>query len=173
MDKRKEKSRQLIIENFIMLMQKKDIAKISMKDIAEVSNINRGTIYLNFLDKYDILNQSLDFILAEAIEKCESTMNLQQDGKANMREILIAIDKQYFILKQLIQKSDLNILRQTLSEKFMQNIKQKDNEIALQFLGSAIVGVIIWWIAHSRPCSIDELSTELWHLLEPHIDTFL
>lgn len=99
MDKRKEKSRQLIIENFIMLMQKKDIAKISMKDIAEVSNINRGTIYLNFLDKYDILNQSLDFILAEAIEKCESTMNLQQDGKANMREILIAIDKQYFILK--------------------------------------------------------------------------
>lgn len=56
MDKRKEKSRQLIIENFIKLMQKKDIAKISMKDIAEASNINRGTIYLNFLDKYDILN---------------------------------------------------------------------------------------------------------------------
>jgi len=100
-------------------------------------------------------------------------MNLQQDGKTNMREILIAIDKQYVILKQLIQKSDLNILRQTLSEKFMQNIKQKDNEIALQFLGSAIVGVIIWWIEHSRPYSIDELSNELWHLLEPHIDTFL
>lgn len=100
-------------------------------------------------------------------------MNLQQDGKANMREILITIDKQYFVLKQLIQKSDLNILRQTLSEKFMQNIKRKDNEITLQFLGSAIVGVIIWWIEHSRPCAIDELSNELWDLLEPHIDTFL
>jgi len=36
MDKRKEKSRQLIIENFIKLMQKKDIAKISMKDIAKL-----------------------------------------------------------------------------------------------------------------------------------------
>lgn len=55
----------------------------------------------------------------------------------------------------------------------MKNIKQKDNEIALQFLGSAIVGVIIWWISYSRHCSIDELSNELWHLLEPHIDTFL
>ena len=65
------------------------------------------------------------------------------------------------------------ILRQTLSEKFMQSIRQKDNEITLQFLGSAIVGVIIWWVENTRPCSIDELSNELWYLLEPHIDTFL
>ena len=42
-----------------------------------------------------------------------------------------------------------------------------------QFLGSATVGVIVWWIEQSRPCSIDELSNELWRLLAPHIESFL
>lgn len=173
MDKRQEKSRQLIIETFIQLMQEKDVAKISMKDIAEFANINRGTIYLNFIDKYDILNHAIDFIMAEAIEKCERYMYAIEDGKEGIREILVAIDKQYDLLKKLIQKSDLNILKQTLSEKFMKSIKQKDNEIMTQFLGSATVGVIVWWIEQSRPCSIDELSNELWHLLAPHIESFL
>lgn len=173
MDKRQEKSRQLIIETFIQLMQEKDVAKISMKNIAEFANINRGTLYLNFIDKYDILNHAIDFIMAEAIEKCEHYMYAIEDGKEGIREILVAIDKQYDLLKKLIQKSDLNILKQTLSEKFMKSIKQKDNEIMTQFLGSATVGVIVWWIEQSRPCSIDELSNELWRLLAPHIESFL
>lgn len=154
-------------------MQEKDITKISMKDIAEFANINRGTIYLNFIDKYDILNHAIDFIMAEAIEKCEHYKYQIEDGKEGIRDILVAIDKQYDLLKKLIQKSDLNILKQTLSEKFMKSIKQKDNEIMTQFLGSATVGVIVWWIEKSKPCSIDELSNELWRLLAPHIESFL
>lgn len=170
MDKRKEKSQQLIIESFIKLMQEKDIAKISMKDIAEESNINRGTIYLNFIDKYDILDHAIDFIMAEGIEKCANFMSERDDAQESLREIFKVIDKQYEILKKLVQKSDLNVLKQTLTDKFKSNIKQENNEITIQFLASAIVGVIVWWIEKSRPCSIDELSNKLWYLLEPHIE---
>ena len=54
------------------LLKKKDFDKISMNDIAQLANINRGTIYLNFMDKYDILNHVIDHTLSEAIEKCET-----------------------------------------------------------------------------------------------------
>ncbi len=44
MDKRKEKSQQLIISSFVELIREKDFDKISMNDIAQHANINRGTI---------------------------------------------------------------------------------------------------------------------------------
>lgn len=172
MDRRKEKSRQLIIDHFIKLMQKKDVAKISMKDIADAANINRGTIYLNFIDKYDILDQAIEYIMTDAIEACSHFVYERDNGKESIREILHVIDRQYDIFKRLTQKSDLNVLRQTLSNKFISNIqlRQNTNAIATQFLGSALVGVIVWWIENAKPCSIDELSEELWRLVEPHIE---
>lgn len=44
MDKRKEKSQQLIISSFVELIREKDFDKISMNDIAQHANINRGAI---------------------------------------------------------------------------------------------------------------------------------
>ncbi|MDW4208534.1 TetR/AcrR family transcriptional regulator [Staphylococcus saprophyticus] len=61
MVKRKEKSQQLIISSFVELIREKDFDKVSMNDIAQHANINRGTIYLNFIDKYDILDHAIDF----------------------------------------------------------------------------------------------------------------
>lgn len=170
MDKRKEKSQQLIIQTFLKLIQEKDITKITMTDIAEMSNINRGTIYLNFKDKYDILSHSIDFILGKAIETCINYIDKKEKNKESIREVIKAIDEQYVILRKIIRKSDLNVLRQTLENIFTHSIKQNNNEITIQFISSAIVGVIIWWIEQSRPVSIDELSNELWTLLEPHIN---
>ncbi|SUM61322.1 transcriptional regulator [Staphylococcus saprophyticus] len=44
MVKRKEKSQQLIISSFVELIREKDFNKISMNDITQHANINRGTI---------------------------------------------------------------------------------------------------------------------------------
>src|SRR5699024_2133357 len=87
MDKRKEKSQQLIIESFIKLSKDKYIDKISMKDIKEEFNINRGTIYLKFIDKYDIHEHEIDFIMAEGIEKCANFMFERDDAQESLREI--------------------------------------------------------------------------------------
>lgn len=48
-------------------------------------------------------------------------------------------------------------------------INKQNSEIAAQFLSSAVVGVIIWWIEESKPCDIDTLVGELSVLLEPHL----
>ncbi|MGS5800872.1 TetR-like C-terminal domain-containing protein [Staphylococcus aureus] len=68
----------------------------------------------------------------------------------------------------MFKRSDLNIVKQTLSKKMRDNMNQENNEITIQFLSSAVVGVIVWWIEASKPCDIDTLTTELSVLLEPH-----
>lgn len=170
MDKRKEKSQKLILDAFMTLLKKKDFDKISMNDIAQLANINRGTIYLNFMDKYDILNHVIDHTLSEAIEKCETYKLTPENNPSILQEILYEIDKQYEALKILIVKSDLNLLKKLLSDKVLNNLTRLNNEITAQFLSSAIVGVIVWWIEQSKPCSINELAEELTVLLEPYMD---
>ena len=169
MDKRKEKSQKLIIRSFVELIREKDFDKISMNDIAQHANINRGTIYLNFIDKYDILDHAIDYILGAAVDKCNIYLAESGDNKETLREVMYVIDDQYDILKTLVKKSDLNMLKQTLSKKMRDTINKQNSEITAQFLSSAVVGVIIWWIEESKPCDIDTLVGELSVLLEPHL----
>jgi hypothetical protein len=41
-------------------------------------------------------------------------------------------------------------------------------DILVQFLASAGVGVIEWWFANSMPYSAEEITEQLWKLLERH-----
>ncbi|MDN5611607.1 MAG: TetR/AcrR family transcriptional regulator, partial [Staphylococcus equorum] len=111
MDKRKEKSQKLIIRSFVELIREKDFDKISMNDIAQHANINRGTIYLNFIDKYDILDHAIDYILGAAVDKCNIYLAESGNNKETLREVMYVIDDQYDILKTLVKKSDLNMLK--------------------------------------------------------------
>jgi AcrR family transcriptional regulator len=57
MKKKSNKTRKLIEDTLIRLMSEKDFEKISVKDITDELDINRGTFYLHFKDKYDLLEQ--------------------------------------------------------------------------------------------------------------------
>lgn len=54
MDRRIQKTRQSIMNTFIDLLAEKGFEKITINDIAERANINRGTVYLNYVDKFDL-----------------------------------------------------------------------------------------------------------------------
>jgi hypothetical protein len=49
----------------------------------------------------------------------------------------------------------------------MSGINQgRNKEIMLQFLASALAGMIEWWITSAEPYSTEELVDELWILME-------
>ena len=56
-DRRTRKTKAQIKVALIELMAQKDITKISVKEIAERADINRGTFYLHYYDIYDVLEQ--------------------------------------------------------------------------------------------------------------------
>jgi AcrR family transcriptional regulator len=68
MDRRQRKTRAAILEACIDLMKEKDFQHITVGDIARRANINRGTFYLHFADKYDMLD-SFENEMAEKIER--------------------------------------------------------------------------------------------------------
>lgn len=55
MDRRQRKTRKLILEACNELLKSTDFHKLTIKQITERADINRGTFYLHFEDKFDML----------------------------------------------------------------------------------------------------------------------
>ena len=56
-DRRVIRTKKEIKETFISLLEEKNFEKISVRDLTERAGINRGTFYLHYLDKYDLLDK--------------------------------------------------------------------------------------------------------------------
>ncbi|MFC4101541.1 TetR/AcrR family transcriptional regulator [Paenibacillus xanthanilyticus] len=56
-DRRIRRTRAMIFEAFLTLLNRKSYAEISIVDIAEQADINRSTVYAHFVDKDDLMRQ--------------------------------------------------------------------------------------------------------------------
>jgi AcrR family transcriptional regulator len=177
MDKRKQKSQKIIMSAFLELLKEKDFDKISMNDIAEKANINRGTIYLNFMDKYDLLDKCIESNFSELADECR---NAVEEKKSLTKESLLFtfeyLEKHYDFLSTLFQSVGFSVFRKCMYEEIVRGLHrygQPENEsntirseVSVQFLASAITGVLEWWFANSMPCSSGEITDELWLILQ-------
>lgn len=86
-DLRVKKTILAIGDAFLDLLDEKPFEKIQINDIAERAMINRGTFYLHYKDKYDLLEKTQDYMieeikrLAEGLTR-EEIIDAQERGKA-------------------------------------------------------------------------------------------
>ena len=79
MDRRKRKTQTTITAVFYQLLTKKSYEEISVSQICQVADINRGTFYLHFIDKDDLLEKSIAYEMQKLVEYCED------NGETNSR----------------------------------------------------------------------------------------
>ena len=70
-DRRVRRTKQLIKQSLIELMHEKPFKDITVKDITERADLNRGTFYLHYVDIYDLLSKIEDETL-QAIEEMQT-----------------------------------------------------------------------------------------------------
>ena len=73
MDQRVRLTRNLLKNALVQLMQEQHIAKISIRAICEVADINRSTFYVHYTDQYDLLNK----IQQEVLDSLNRYLNKQ------------------------------------------------------------------------------------------------
>ena len=60
MDRRVKYTKKVIKDTFLSLLEKKNISNISVKELCEMADINRGTFYRYYIDIYDLLKKIED-----------------------------------------------------------------------------------------------------------------
>lgn len=178
MDRRVKKSRKAIESALIKLMSEKDIEEITIDSIANLADVSRGTVYLNYQDKYDILEKCIDSEINKLVQSCippdvDDQKNLNEQTLLLRTFMYIESHSSIFITLfkskgvQSFHNKLLTIIRdQMLSQVSLTGInKDVNREIFTQFWAGAIIGLIEWWVKNSFPYSSEEITQHLFNLL--------
>lgn len=177
MDRRIKKSQKAIESALIELMKEKDFEEITINSIAEKADVSRGTIYLNYDDKYRILERCIDKELEKLVNSC--VPNEKENSHFNAQTLLlktleyIEVNSNIFITLlenkgvQTFRDKLLSIVRDRMFSQLKLTGINKDmnSEIFIQFWSEAIIGLIEWWIKNSLPYSSEEITEHLFNLL--------
>jgi len=170
-DPRVLRTRQLIKNAMIELLQEMDIEKISVNRLAERATINRVTFYLHYRDIPDMLEKMAE----DMIQDIRQTMKINWDN-ANSTEqddflLLLSLlehtqehAKFYKVIlssKQSTVFTDrlLNLITEIISARLERRKSDDTNqseeniprEISIWYGSSAVIGTIIAWIRKDMP----------------------
>jgi AcrR family transcriptional regulator len=105
-DRRKLYTRKTIKDNFILLLEGgKQINKITVSEICQLSEINRCTFYLHFPDIYGILKELQKEVQESMIEFVNASL-ADENGRRNLSAILFASIRENHVFR-VLQQHDL------------------------------------------------------------------
>lgn len=173
-DQMNEQTQRAIEETFLLLLGEKEFSKISIRDITEACAINRGTFYLHYVSKYDLLEKIEQKLLDELQKAClalrpEKVLDEARQGELShfSMQVFHFIDTHAMQFKVLLsshnQSGFLKRLQNFFAEQFATKYKDhkltdSDPELPSQyasvFAASAFLGVIEQWLTvdeHESP----------------------
>lgn len=177
-DRRVLKSQEAIKKAFFELMAEKDFKEITVHLISERANLNRGTFYLHYLDKFDLLDKCIEEQFAELMRVCAAKEH-DQTHYPTFDSILTTtqyFEEHFMFYSCMLNNKGMPSFRDRMLELMVKGIHEQINmsdinkgmnkDILVQFMASAIVGIIEWWIVNHMPVPAQQLANELWTLLE-------
>lgn len=157
-DRRVKYTKMVLKESFINLLEKKDIAQITIKEICEDADINRATFYAHYNDQYDLMkkieNELLDNIndYLAGFDKKNNDMNavllaekIFEYIKENARlcKLLLSERGDFSFQKQIVMLVyDLIITELTDNS----NLTKEDAEYVYSFTITGCVGIVQKWL---------------------------
>ncbi|RAW11322.1 TetR/AcrR family transcriptional regulator [Paenibacillus taichungensis] len=180
MDRRVVKTRKAITDAFIGLLEEQDFEQITINEIADRANVNRGTVYLHYTDKFDLLDQSIETYLQQLVESC---MVESPTTPMTVREALLRtfryLEQHAPVYTTLLTQKGIPAFRNRLMKLLIQGVEEQidacgihkgiNREITVQFLACATAGLLEWWIMNSMPYPAEQIVEELMSLLELHL----
>lgn len=157
------------------LMTEKCFDDITIQDIANRANVNRGTIYLHYQDKFDLLDQLIESHLHEMGEMDAWACRL--DWSDALIPYFEYFEKNYlFFSTMLAGKGAPSAFRTRLLAAFVEGFKGEidresgknadlSEDVILQYTGIAYVGMIEWWIQNGMPYPPQEMAKQVGALL--------
>ncbi len=89
LDPRVKRTRLLLEQAFIKLIEEKGFQAVTVQDITERAGVNRATFYAHFTDKYDLLDKSIRKGFMEEIDK--RMLNVCHPTADTLRNLVIAV----------------------------------------------------------------------------------
>jgi AcrR family transcriptional regulator len=177
-DRRIAKSQEAIKKAVVELMTEKNFDDITIQDISDRANVSRGTIYLHYVDKFDLLDKIIEEHINEMREICEATSAAEYTD-ANLPWFEYLKSHYLFFSTMLASKGAPSFRSQFhkfLIEEFKDEVdttKGKNHglneEVILQFIVTSYVGIVEWWITNGMTYPPHVMAEQVGILLERNL----
>ncbi|RKN81946.1 TetR/AcrR family transcriptional regulator [Paenibacillus ginsengarvi] len=163
-DRRIVKTQESLKKAVIELMSEKNFDEITIQDIADRANVNRGTIYLHYQDKYDLLDKLIETHFIQLVEMDKWACEL--DWTDALVPYFEYFEQNYLFFSTMLASKEAkgapSSFRTRLLASFIEGFKgeidresgknaELSEEVLLHYAGTAYVGVIEWWIRNGMP----------------------
>ncbi len=178
LDRRVQRTRQLLREALFALIIERGYEKIAIADITERANIGRTTFYLHYQEKEDLLKASLRTLMGE----------LQLDVEPSAEEICPYSIRCIRIFQHVAQRERLyhalllesgsasigNLMRTYFAELFQrytldlverENPSSLKNELIAAHAAGSLFGLISWWLRHGISPSAEQMGSVYFQLM--------
>jgi AcrR family transcriptional regulator len=173
-----ERTKEKIQNSFLQLLKEQPFMKVSVRDITAVAAINRGTFYLHYVDKYDLLDQiegnllrglelhlkrlKPDVLLLEAEKGQISTLAVEVfryiQTNAERFQVLLGGNNQFGFHKRLKLFFVNHFGEKVMQNKaFFQGLKVPSDYLS-SFATSAFLGLIEQWLDNSLAETPEEMA---------------
>ncbi|MFD2368843.1 TetR/AcrR family transcriptional regulator C-terminal domain-containing protein [Brevibacillus sp. GCM10020057] len=172
------KTKQLIQTSFMQILESKPFESITVGDITKKTQINRGTFYLHYKDKFDLLDQMEQQLFEDlgnhidALQSRYSSTHTFEKGQEELAATLFrSIQMHVPTLKIFLGdhgRAGFHIrFRDALSEKVRFNLEKNENfhvkprvpmEYFLSFITSAFLGLIEQWVRNGLDKTPEEMA---------------
>lgn len=177
-DPRVIRSRQLLRAALISLIPEKGFGAISVQDIADRATLNRATLYLHYQDKIELLMDAFEELIAHATPlPPEDGVPDPASAPASIERVFNRIAEHADFFRVMLAEENVPAfaarVRAYVEEvglKWLSVLQPDDEkvvvprEIAINFIGSAYLGIIVWWLQNDRPYTAEFMAVQLLRL---------
>ncbi|WNC16998.1 TetR/AcrR family transcriptional regulator [Brevibacillus brevis] len=177
-DRRILKSQEAIKKALLELMSEKNLDDITIQEIADRANVNRATVYLHYMDKFDLLDKIIEEHMNKLRELCRSASDLTfQEGNYVWFDYF---EKNFLFFSTMLTTKSAATFRSRFLELVVQEYKVEVDvtngknqgireDVLLQFFGAAVVGAVEWWILNGMPVPSRLMAEQTGRLLDRNL----
>jgi AcrR family transcriptional regulator len=162
-DPRVQRTQNLLRDALIELIDEKTYEKITIQDITTRATVNRATFYRHFLDKDELLNQSIDKMLKELFGEASKFYSVSKNVDELQKYVASHIFEHIARHKKIFQvmligkgiPNFIHYLKEFLFEFYDHAISEANlvenelpvaKEMVVSYISAAYIGVISWWL---------------------------
>ncbi|WP_248278522.1 TetR/AcrR family transcriptional regulator [Bacillus sp. DNRA2] len=177
-EEKNRRTKQLIQSSFMKILEGEPFESITIGDITKAAQINRGTFYLHFQDKFDLLDQieqQLFRDLGNHLDELQSNYSIEETfekGQEQLAATLFSAIKMHAPLLKIFLsnrgRAGFHIrFRDAFSEKVRVNLEKNESVITglkapmeyfLSFITSAFLGLIEQWFRNGLDKTPEEMT---------------
>lgn len=173
-----KRTRNLIIETFLTLLDKKEVQKITVKELVECCEINRNTFYYHFKDLDDLLDTALRLKAREVKEACIRHVPWQENL---LRSLDFALEHKNALFhlyqsqyQEMVERYLFTVIGEVMERYIFEQaetmqVEKDDLLLIADFYKYALVGILLEWMRKDMQDDPRKILNKVGDLFAGHI----